>query len=219
MALHKAERLEDPGAELLDKATSFWDSYGRIVLGVLGAAVAIAAIWFFVGRGKSMAEDQAAGRLAEANLLFWQGEYARSSTIAQEVAQKYPGTPSGLDARRLVGEDAFWTSDYKKAINEFQYYVAHAKGELVDPARRSLAYSLESDKRYAEAATTYEKLVGVYDHESSAEFLFAAARCYRAANQKDPAVKALQRLVTEFGETSYANRARIELGELGVGPS
>lgn len=216
MALHKAERLEDPGAELLDRATSLWDRYGRIVLGAVVAAVAIVAIWFFVARGKNLAEDQAAGRLAEANMLFWQGEYARSQTIAQEVAQKYPSTPSGLDARRLVGEDAFWTGDFKKAITEFKYYVDHAKGELADAARRSLAYSLESDKQYLEAAQNYEKLIGKYDHESSAEFLFAAARCYRQANQKDKAVQALQRLVTEFGETSYANRARIELGELGV---
>ena len=216
MALHKTEQLEDPGAELLDRATSMWDRYGRVVLGVVAAVVAIAAIWFFVQRGKNLAEDQAAGRLAEANMLFWQGEYARSQTIAQEVAQKYPNTPSGLDARRLVGEDAFWTGDFKKAVPEFKYYVDHAQGELADAARRSLAYALESDKQYPEAAQNYEKLVGKYDHESSAEFLFAAARCYRLANQRDKAIPALQRLVNEFGETSFSNRARIELGELGV---
>jgi lipopolysaccharide biosynthesis regulator YciM len=90
---------------------------------------------------------------------------------------------------------------------------------LADAARRSLAYALESDRQYAEAATLYESLVGKIDRESSAEFLAAAARCHRALNQPAEAAKRLQRLVDEFGETSAVNLARIHLAELSPPPS
>jgi hypothetical protein len=54
----------------------------------------------------------------------------------------------------------------------------------------------------------------VFGRESSAEFLAAAARCQRAAGKPAEAVKSLQRLVGEYGESSYANLARVLIAEL-----
>ena len=59
-----------------------------------------------------------------------------------------------------------------------------------------------------------EGLVGKFDRESSGEFLAAAARCYRGLGQNDKAIERLERLVNEFGESTHASLARIELGEL-----
>ena len=56
--------------------------------------------------------------------------------------------------------------------------------------------------------------MGHFDRGSSAEFLLAAARCLRAAGQPQEALSRLNRLTDEFGETDYANQARIELAEL-----
>jgi tetratricopeptide (TPR) repeat protein len=135
--------------------------------------------------------------------------------MARQIAQQYPSTPSGIDAHRLAGDNAYWDGDFKAAVTEYRTYLGREKkGLLADAARRSLAYALESSKQFAEAASTYESLVGVFDRESSAEFLAATARCYRALNRPADAIKSLQRLVSEFGETSYANPARIELAEL-----
>ena len=47
--------------------------------------------------------------------------------------------------------------------------------------------------------------------------VFASARCYRLMSKPEEAVKRLQRLVDEFGETTTANRARIELAEVTAG--
>ena len=46
----------------------------------------------------------------------------------------------------------------------------------------------------------------------------AAARCQREAGHKGEAIKVLQRLLDEFGETSYAEPARIEIAELTATP-
>ncbi len=211
----KGATLEDPGAEVVDQLTSFWDRYGRIGSGVLiGLAVVIAGSIFYV-RSRATAEEGAAGRLAEANVLFWQGDYQRSLEAARQVYTQYGSTPSGRDAHRLSGDDAFWLGDYRTAVDEYRKYIAGAPaGLLVDAARRSLAYSLENAKQFKEAAEIYESLVGKFDRETSAEMLASAARCLVAQSQPAEAAKRLQRLLAEFGETSHAARAQVDLGAL-----
>lgn len=205
--------LEDPGAEVLDRVGHFWERYSRIVLGAAAAIVVVGVLGFFMMRSRAAAEEQASGRLAEATLMFWQGDYQRSLETAREVARQYASTPSGADAHRLAGDNAYWLTDYRTAVEEYRQYLAKKpNGMLADAARRSFAYALESAGQHAEAAAEYDRLVGRFDRESSAEFLAASARCLSAAGQPAEAARRLQRLLDEFGETSYANRARIDLG-------
>ena len=217
LTVPRSAKLRDPGAELLDRATGFWDRYGRVALGVVGGLVALAAIGALFVRSRSASEDQASGKLAEASALYWQGDYERSLAMSRQIFQQYPGAPSGIEAHRLAADHAYWSGDFKTAISEYQTYLGKAKGGiLTDAARRSLAYAYESNRQYAEAIKNYESLVGKFDRESSAEFLSAAARCDRALGKPADAVKHLQRLVDEFGETSAAQLARIELAEQGA---
>jgi tetratricopeptide (TPR) repeat protein len=208
-------RLEDPGAELLDKFSTFWQRYGRFTLAGLGLVAVVGLATFFTMRTRSANEDRAARRLAEASVLFWQGEYVRSAEIAKQVVDQFPGTASALDAHRISGDDAFWTQDYTGAVREYRAYLDKARpGTLTEAVRRSYAYSLENNHQYKDAAEVFESLVGRFDREASAEFLSASARCYRAQQQPAEALKRYQRVVDEFGETSYAAMARIAIGEL-----
>ncbi len=212
---NKAARLEDPGARLLDQMTTAWNRYSRIALIALGVVAVVVIGLVFTWRTRASAEASAAEQLARANLLFWQGDYARSLQAARQVAEQWPGTASGIDAHRLAGDDQYWGGNFKEAVAEYRRYLEKRKtGIIADAVRRSLAYALESDHQYKEAAATYEALVGRFDRESSAEFLYASARCYRALNQPAEAEKRLQRLLDEYGETTYANRAREERAEL-----
>ncbi len=215
MALHRAEQLHDPGAELLDRASALWSRYGRITAIVVGAIVVAGGIALLAIQSRARTEDQAADRLADANVLFWQGEYKRSADVAKTVADQFPGSPSGIDAHRLAGDDAYWSGDFKTAIREYQTYLNRSKsGLLADIVRRSLAYSLECNKRYADAAAAYTQLVGTFDRETSAEFLADAARSEREAGHNPEAVRLLNRLLDEYGETSYSGPARIQIAEL-----
>lgn len=193
----------------------FWERYGRVALGVLAGLAVVAALAFFYMRSRAAEEEVAAGKLAEASLLYWQGDYQRSLQLSRETAERHGSTPSGLDAHRQAGDAAYWGGDFKTSVAEYRRYLAkNPNGLLADAARRSLAYALESDKQFPEAAREYEALVGRFERGSSAEFLMAAARCYRGANQPDQALARLQRAVDEFGETEAANQARVELAEL-----
>jgi TolA-binding protein len=211
----QARKLELEGADTLERVSLWWGQYQRIVLGALVGIVVVGAGAFFYLRTRSTQEEEASGQLAEASVLFWQGDYARSLELSKQIYGQFGGTPSGLEAHRLAGDNAFWNGDFKTAVAEYRRYLDKAKpGMLTDAARRSLAYALESDGQTLEAAKLYEELVGRLDRVSSAEFLVAAARCYRLAGQPAEAIKRLERVDQEFGDTSYAQQARVELGEL-----
>jgi tetratricopeptide (TPR) repeat protein len=211
----KGAHLADPGAELLDGVTRFWDRYGRLTLGAIAVAAVVSVGLFATLRARASQEELASGKLAEANVLFWQGDYQRSLQLAKQVSQQFGSTPSGNDAHRLAGDNAYWSGDFKTAISEYRAFLAKQKsGVIADATRRSLAYALESDLKFAEAAALYDQLVGVFDRESSAEFLMASARCHLQMKQPAEALKRLQRLADEFGESSVAMRARQEIGEI-----
>ncbi len=207
--------LEPEGAELIEQFQVWWAQYRRLVLGVAVGMVVVGAATVFHLRTRAVQEDQAAGRLAEASVYFWQGDYARSLELSKQVYAQYGTSPSGIDAHRLAGDNAFWSGDFRTAIAEYRRYLDKVKeGLLADAARRSLAYALESDGQFLEAVRLYDQLVGKFDRTSSAEFLSATARCYVTAGQPAEAIKRLKRVDVEFGETSYAQQARIRLGEL-----
>jgi len=211
----QAQSLGSRGAQIIERAQALWAVYQRIVLGAGIVVVLVGAATLFHLRTRAVQEDQAAGRLAEASVYFWQGDYARSLELSKQVYAQYGSSPSGIEAHRLAGDNAFWNGDFNTAVAEYRRYLDKAKtGLIADAARRSLAYALESGGQPLEAAKIYDQLVGTFDRTSSAEFLVASARCYRTTGLPAEAVQRLKRVDEEFGDTSYAQAARIELGEL-----
>ena len=211
----RAARISDPGAEIVDQITALWHRYDRVVLGTLGALVVVAAGAYYALRTRHSQEDQAAGMLAEAQVMFWQGDYARATDAAKHVFDNFPATRSGHDAHRLMGDSQYWSGNYRGAITEYQKYLALEKhGVLSSAVRRSLAYAYESAGQYADAEPVYKSLVGVFDRESSAEFLLAAARCDQQLHKNSEATASLKRLLDEFGDTPQAAEARVMIGEL-----
>ena len=207
--------LDDPGAELLDRATSLWDRYGRIVLGVVVGLAVVGVSAYYVMAGSARKENAASERLAEASDLFWRADYDRSRTIAQEIVKQYPDTPSGIDALRIAGDDAYWRGNWKDAVADYEAYLKkRSSGLLANAVRRSLAYAQESLGQYTAAAANFDLLVGQIDRETSGEMLFAAGRCLIADKKPDEAKKRYQRIIDEFPDSSFQAQARIELGKL-----
>jgi TolA-binding protein len=207
--------IEDPGAELLDRATGLWARFGRIALIVLVALVAVGVGTYYVLAGRARRENTAAEKLAQANELFWRADYDRSRQIALEVSRQYAGTPSGTDALRIAGDDAYWRGNWKDAITDYRAYLKkNGSGLLAKTVKRSLAYALESDGQLAEAVTLYDQLVGAFERETSGEMLYAAARCLMAQGKNDEAKRRLQRILDEFPDSSFQVQARVELARM-----
>ena len=207
--------IDDPGAELLDRASALWDRYGRIVLGVVVGVAVVGVSIYYVTTGAAHKENAASERLAEASDLFWRADYDRSRTIAQDIIKQYADTPSGLDALRISGDDAYWRGNWKDAVADYDAYLKKkSSGLLANTVRRSLAYAQESLGQYAAAAANFDQLVGQIDRETSGEMLYAAGRCLVADKKPDEAKKRYQRIIDEFPDSSYQLQARIELGKL-----
>ena len=207
--------LDDPGADLLDRAQKLWDDYGRIILGVAVGIVVVGIAAYYVISGGRTRENAASEKLAEANSLFWRADYDRSRQVAQDVAKNFPGTPSGTDAFRISGDDAYWRGKWKDAMADYNAYLAkNHSGLIADGVRRSLAYAEESAGQIADASALYDKLVGVFDRNSSGEMLFASARCQLALGHKDEAKARYQRIIDEFPDSGFQLPARIALGKL-----
>ena len=207
--------LDDPGADLLDRATSLWDRYGRIVLGVVVGLAVVGVSAYYVMAGSTRKENAASERLAEASDLFWRADYDRSRTIAQEIVKQYGDTPSGIDALRIAGDDAYWRGNWKDAVADYEAYLKkRSSGLLANAVRRSLGYAQESLAQYAAAAANFDLLVGQIDRETSGEMLFAAGRCLVADKKPEEAKKRYQRIIDEFPDSSFQAQARIELGKL-----
>ena len=214
----KSRNLGFEGAERLEDIQAWWGDYSKIVFAVLGVAIAVVGYLVFNNRTRSVQEDAAAGKLAEASVYYWQGDYPHALELSKQIYTQYGSTPSGLDAHRVAGDSYFWNGDFKNAITEYRRYLERMKtGMFADAAHRSLAYALESDGQRLEAAQAYESLVGKFDRASSAEFLVASARCYRALGKPQEAMTRLKRVDVEFGETSYAEQARVTMGEIAAG--
>ena len=207
--------IEDPGAELLDRATGLWEQYGRTTLYVVVGVLVLGIAGYYWKTGQDRRENSAAEKLAQANELFWRADYDRSRQIAQEVSKQFSGTPSGTDALRISGDNSYWRGNWKEAIADYKAYLkANNSGLIASTVKRSLAYALESDGQYAEAVPLYTSLVGVFERESSGEMLFAAARCQLALQKREEAKALLQRVVDEFPDSSFQLQARIELGRM-----
>jgi TolA-binding protein len=209
--------MDEFGLQGLDRVRAFWDAYHKVILGVGGAIVAAIIVGIFTLRAREEASATAAGRLAEASLQYWQGNYQGSLSAAQQVAGQYGGTPAGKDAWRLAGDDQYWLGQFKDAAVSYRKYLDHAKpGLLSDAVRRSLAYALESDRQFDEASKVYLEIAPRLDRESAADCLMGAARCARASGKNAEAADLYRRVVNEYGDTGPARMARVYQAEMGV---
>ena len=207
--------LEDPGADLIDRAKSVWEQYGRIVLGVVVGIAVVGISAYYVTTGAARKENAASERLTQASDLFWRADYDRSRQMAKDLIKQYPDTPSGVDALRIAADDAYWRGNWKDAITDYEAYLKkHGSGLMANTVRRSLGYAQESVGQFAAAATNFEQVVGQIDRETSGEMLSAAARCYAAQKKPEEAKKRYQRILDEFPDTSFQLQARVELGKL-----
>ena len=155
----RAQRCEDPGAEMVDQLTVLWERYGRIVPRACSRPSwrSPASSYYHAPQNETQ-KNAASEKLAEANVLFWQGDYDRSQDRGQggrrlvRLHRQRASTPTASRATTPTGG-----ATSRPRSTEYKAYLAReAQGMVADAVRRSLAYALESDKQYAEAAKLYD---------------------------------------------------------------
>jgi tetratricopeptide (TPR) repeat protein len=182
---------------------------GVLVLGVLAA--------LYIRNQQAAAEGAANRILAEASANYWQGGYARTIQLTDQVLNEYKTTRAANDARRMKGDALFWSGSFDSAATLYREYLSKEKSDspLHHAVQQSLAFALESKPDFPAAAKEYEALAAdAPDRASTADFLMSAARAYKNANQPDKAKALYEKVANDYKETTFSRDAEVELGEI-----
>jgi tetratricopeptide (TPR) repeat protein len=216
--LHLTRRQrEDPLVATWVRGRDWLGSNGRIVAWVLGGlalAALVAVVWT---RSRAQAEQRAANSLAEAQALYWRGDYPTLLARADEVRKNYGGTQAATEALRLKGDAFFWQGDFKSAAQNYEQYIKENRTESAyrKGVRRNLAQAYESDNQGRKAAELYEEMAGEPGPRVlTAELYVSAARAWRAAGDPAKAKALYQKVSNEYTDTVFGADADIALGEM-----
>jgi predicted negative regulator of RcsB-dependent stress response len=191
----------------------------KLVAGVaVVLAVAAAGIWFAL-TARERRETFARRELAQARQAAEVGNLPLAASDLSRIVGAFRGTTAGQEAQLVLAEVRLRQGQAALAATELQTFIAGS----VRPQYRSQAYellglALEQTGRFAEAGQAFEDGSEVALEEYrflSAGLLLSAGRAYTAAGDTTAAIRALERLVTEFDETTAAQEARLRLAELG----
>jgi TolA-binding protein len=107
---------------------------------------------------------------------------------------------------------------YDDAVNAYNQVVSATATELGARAQLNIGLCRLAQKRYADATTAFLVVPYTYDYPHlSALALLEAARAFAENNQKDQAVKLLERLIKDHPDTEPAEAAKKRLEELKKG--
>ena len=189
----------------------------RIVLAVVGGIVLLIGGLAWYRSANARAEGEATRILAEASTNYWQGNYARTIQLSDQVIEGFGSTRAATDARRMKGDALFWEGSFDSAATMYREALDRDKRDspVRTAVKQSLAYALESGQKPAEAAKLYEELAADAPNRATAADLYmAAGRAHASANHLDEAKKLYTKVATEYKDTNLSREADIALGEL-----
>ena len=191
----------------------------KVAAGIaIGLAVVAAGIWFAVSaRGRR--EAFARRELTQARQAAEAGNLPLAASDLSRVVGSFGGTSAGQEARLVLAEVRLRQGQAALAASELQDFVAGGvKPQYSAQAYELLGIALEQNGQLSAAGKAFEdgseSTIGDYRY-LSARLLLSASRAYAAAGDTSAAIRMLERLASEFEETSAAQEARLRLAELG----
>lgn len=210
---------EDVLAPRQPKATSFmdwfhvnsrWVAIGAVIV-ALGAGVA-----WYVPHQRVLASENADRMLLDAKRSMGSGNTQLAESDLRKVADRYAGTPSGIEAGMLIGELHLEQGEAAAAVTSLQQLVGKVgSGSSAAAARGLLGDALSQSGKAADAAAEYERAAAATPLvNEKAVLLSKAAYAYMAAGQVSKSRPIFERLATDAVSPSLAAEARVRLGEL-----
>ncbi len=208
--------LENPEA-IAEKVTGIeqWIEHNpKIVFGILGALILVVGGFFgyryYVASQDDLAQKEMfqAVRYFEADSLNLAMEGDGLNLGFKQIIDDYGMTPAGNLANFYAGAVCMKQGKFPLAILYLKDFSAN------DQLVQARAYSLIGDaymeqKQYDDAASYYDKAANYKPNKFfTPTYLMKAALAFEKANQKDKAIKAYQRVIDEFWESSDYQNAR-----------
>lgn len=216
----KRQMKEDPLVTAAFRATEVWERHGRAILLVVGAAVLVGLLAFFVLRTRSQAEERASGDLYRAMITLQQGDYATAAPMLKELIDNSPGTRAAREATLLLGDATMGQKNPAEAATYYQKYVdmAGSNREAARIGYLGLGTAYEDAGEFAKAAAAYEKEASLGDSDNQrGRAMLSQARSLTRAGQVDRAIAVYRKtLELPTAEIPIRDAANMHLGELQV---
>lgn len=212
----KKDILENPEvlAEKVEGAEHWIERNPKIVFGILGAVLLIVGGYFGYRYWISSQDDEAqkemfqAVRYFEADSLNLAMDGDGNNLGFKQIADDYSLTPAGKLAHFYAGAICLKQGKYQLAIFYLDQFSSN------DQLVQARAYSLIGDaymeqKKYEDAAKYYDKAAAYKPNKYfTPGYLMKAALAYEKLNQNDKAIKAYQRIIDEYFDSSDFQNAR-----------
>jgi tetratricopeptide (TPR) repeat protein len=160
--------------------------------------------------------DRALLRLGQALAQLKQWDQSRQAH--EQVANRFGNSPWIHEARYGIGWAWQNQQQYDNAVNAYTQVTANTLTETAAKAQLQIGLCRLEQKRYPEAATALLVVPYTYDYpEWNAAALCEAARSFTEMKQTDQAVRLLERVLRDHGNTPWAEAAKQRLGALKKG--
>ena len=201
-------------AEKVEGAEHWIERNPKIVFGVLGVILVIVGGYFgyryWMGGQEEEAQKEMfqAVRYFEADSLNLAMDGDGNNLGFKQIADDYSMTPAGNLAHFYAGAICLKQGKYQLAI----FYLDQFKSndQLIQARAYSLiGYANMEQKKYEEAAAYYSKAADYKPNKYfTPTYLMKAALAYEKLNQNDKAIKAYQRVIDEYWDSSDFQNAR-----------
>ncbi|MFC1462476.1 tetratricopeptide repeat protein [Verrucomicrobiota bacterium] len=155
------------------------------------------------------------GQLGLGKLLLDMGKSGRGIPLLRAFITTNPKAPEAGDAQLRIGEALLDSREYKRAADEFQYYLETFTNRLGQAAAyRGRGWGLHGTGRYAESATAFQKAYDLYaDRAEKAKCLFKVGDAYFANGQHKLAKGTYERVLKENPAPELEPKVLLQLGE------
>jgi tetratricopeptide (TPR) repeat protein len=190
-------RQPDEFETLTAQALVWAEEHRQLLLGLLGAAVAVAVVVLIVARVNASRNASAGDAFQRARASFEAGRFAEASESFASAARDYPRAPFGKLATLYRGHALARQNDAVGAAVAYEEYLATGPvAYLKQEALVGLARAKESAGEAAAALLRYTE-AGGSEGPYRTDALLNAARLHEAAGQADQARGIYGRLLKE----------------------
>jgi len=220
--LTKREIKQDKLVTTWFKVNDWLRQHTREVVMIVGGVALVIGLLIFFNWMKTSDEQNAAEKLAQARAEYNKSNYTAAIPILEKLVSEYGGSQSTGMAMIYLANAYMHTKDYANAEKYYNKYLDDGDNDpiLAISAAFGVAATYEERGEFAKAATLYDKAANEYDASYRApQLLMSAARCYKQANQAEPARRALQKLIDKYPKSNLVEDAKLLLAETGQASS
>jgi TolA-binding protein len=220
--LSRREIKEDKLVTAWFKLSDWVVQHTREILMAVAGVAAVMALIFFFNWMKTRDEQNAAEKLVQARAEYNQSNYTAAIPILEKLVSEYGGTKSSGMATIYLANAYMQTRDYANAEKYYKKYLDDGDNDpiLRVSAAFGVAATYEERGDFAKAAKLFDEAANDYDDSYRApQLLMNAARCYKQANQVEPARRALQKLIEKYPKSNLVEDAKLLLAEAGQASS